>query len=512
MLAGDLLGHRARLTPEKLALVEIHTGARLSYAELDAETAKLARIWKELWGLPKGARVGILSHNRREFIEAFFAAGKSGICLVPLGTRLTASELAPICRDAGLSALLYESGFGDAVKVLRKAVDVPYWACIDGDPIDGGASLAELRAGIDGEFTSAECRPEDLYCLLYTSGTTGRPKGVMIPHRQVLWNGFNTVACWQLREDDISPIFTPLYHAGALGAFLVPLVTIGGTIVLHRGFDPEEIWRAIEGEGSTVVLGVPTIFRMLMEHPLFHTTRLDRVRWFISGGAPLPASIIEAYQQRGVPFKQGYGMTEVGVNCFSMTVEESVRKAGSIGKPMLLNQTRILSKEGHEAVPGEVGELQFRGPQVCLGYWNQPEVTAAAFDDEGWFHTGDLARRDEEGFYYIAGRCKEMIISGGVNIYPAEIEAAILRHSEVKDAVVVGVPDPRWGEAGVAFVVPVSGASVDEEQLLEFLAGQMGRYKLPKRIQFREELPRTSYGKVKKGELRQQFEADDGCD
>ncbi len=382
-------------------------------------------------------------------------------------------------------------------------VGVEGWIALDEPAAVADRPYGELTAGLDpAGFERRRCEPEDTYCLLYTSGTTGRPKGVVIPHRQVAWNGYNTVGSWQLREDDVSPIFTPLYHAGGLMAFLTPIFTIGGTIVLHRGFDVSEIWRTIERERCTVVLGVPTIWKMLMEAPEFATVDLSHVRAFYSGGAPLPHYIIEAYQQRGVVFKQGFGMTEVGVNCFSMTAEESVRKIGSIGKPLMFTEVRLVDEEGRDVPAGEVGELLFRGPHVCSGYWNNPEATAAALDADGWFHSGDLARRDEDGFFYIAGRQKDMIISGGVNVYPAEIEAALLLHPDVEDAAVVGVPDDRWGEVGVAFVVPLGGRRLDPEALAAHLAERLARFKIPKRFELIDELPRTAYGKVVKGELR----------
>jgi fatty-acyl-CoA synthase len=347
--------------------------------------------------------------------------------------------------------------------------------------------------------------PEDLYALLYTSGTTGKPKGVLIPNRMLAWNGYNTVACWQLREDDVSPIFTPLYHAGGLGAFLVPMVTIGGTIVLHRGFDASEIWRTIERERCTVVLGVPTIWKLLMEAPGFATVDLSHVRWLISGGAPLPEYLIEAYQARGVVFKQGYGLTEVGVNCFAMTVEESVHKKGSIGKPLMFTETRLIDAQGREVGEGEVGELLLRGPHVSLGYWRNPDATAAALDADGFFHTGDLARRDTEGFHYIAGRRKDMFISGGVNVYPAEIEAELLLHPGVQDAAVIGAPHPTWGEVGIAFVVARPGTELAPAALAAHLEARLAKYKVPKDWVFADALPRTAYGKVVKGDLQRQY-------
>lgn len=498
MLHGDLLGERTRLTPDKNAVVFVPTGERFTYAQLNARAIDCARLWRGTLGLARGSRFGVLSANRIEFLDAFFAAAKSGIVFVPLGTRLTPSELAAIARDAGLSGLFYDAAFADTIRQLQRLVSLPH--CISFD--DYPSLVAALP---DAPFDRERCDPEDIYVLAYTSGTTGRPKGVMIPHRQVSWNGYNTVACWQLRDDDVSPIFTPLYHAGGLFAFLVPIFTIAGTIVLHAGFDTDEVWRTIEHERCTVILGVPTIWKLLMEAPQFATADLSHVRACFSGGAPLPTYIIEAYQRRGVVFKQGYGMTEVGVNCFSMTIEESMRKRGSIGKPLMFTETRVVAADGTEAAAGDVGELWIRGPHVCRGYWNNPEATAAALDGDGWFHTGDLATRDSEGFHTIAGRQKDMIISGGVNIYPAEIEGQLLLHPDVRDGAVVGVPDDTWGEASVAFVVADPSQPPTPEALQAHLLQRLARFKLPRDWVFVDSLPRTASGKVVKGELRDAY-------
>jgi fatty-acyl-CoA synthase len=321
----------------------------------------------------------------------------------------------------------------------------------------------------------------------------------------VAWNGYNTVCCWQLTAADVSPIFTPLYHAGGLAAFLVPIFTVGGTIVLHRGFDPAEIWRTIEAERCTVVLGVPTIWKLLLEAPQFATTDLSSIRALYSGGAPLPVWLAEAYQRRGIVFKQGFGMTEVGVNCFAMSDADSVRKRGSIGTPLMHTEVRLVDAEGHDVAVGEVGELWFRGPHVALGYWNNPEATAEAWAGDGWFRSGDLARRDADDFFYIAGRRKELIISGGVNVYPAEIESELLQHPGVRDAAVVGVEHPTWGEVGIAFVVPIAPGSATADSIVAFLATRLARYKVPREIVYVEELPRTPYGKVVKGELAARY-------
>jgi fatty-acyl-CoA synthase len=505
VIHADVLGERARLTPGKTALVCVADGARYTYRDLDQRAGRMADAWLGACRFAPGDRVGLLAHNRVEFIDAFFAAARSGVILVPLATRLTPREIEFIAKDAGLRGLIYGGEFAETVLALTGVIDVESWIALDDRAAPGHARLV----GLLGEALARPARtgasrpgPEDICCLLYTSGTTGKPKGVMVPHRMVAWNGYNTAMCWQLREDDVSPIFTPLYHAGGLGAFLLPIFSIGGTIVLHAGFDPEQIWRTIEQERCTVVLGVPTIYKLLMETPGFRTVDLSHVRWLISGGAPLPLYIIEAYQKRGVVFKQGYGLTEVGVNCFSMTVEESVRKKGSIGKPMMFTEARAAGPDGSEVAAGEVGELWLRGPHVCKGYWNNPEATAAALDADGWFHTGDLARRDADGFYFIAGRQKDMLISGGVNVYPAEIEAELLLHPAVQDAAVVGVPDSTWGEVGAGCVVLREAGSVTGDELAEFLSARLAKYKIPRRWLFLDALPRTAYGKVIKGELR----------
>ncbi len=508
MIHGDVLGERARLSPESTALICAPSGPRLNYSELNHRAIRCARFWVEHCGLSKGDRVGILAKNRIEFLDAFFAAGKTGVILVPLNTRFTPVELGVILQDSGVKALLYDGEFGDKVRTLKQQHLLDHRIALD-DPLDP-ADLSYthcLQVSSPSEaWDIPRCRPEDLYCLLYTSGTTGKPKGVMIPHRMVAWNGYNTAACWQLRENDISPVFTPLYHAGGLSVFLVPIFVAGGTIVLHREFDASEVWATLEREKCTVMLAVPTIYKMLMEAPEFERVDLSHVRWFISGGAPLPVELIEAYRNRGVVLKQGYGLTEVGVNCFSMSSADSIRKAGSIGKPMMFTEARLAGSDGQEVSCGEAGQLWLRGPHVCSGYWNDAAATAASLDDQGWFHTGDLARRDGEGFFYIAGRSKDMFISGGVNVYPAEIEAVLLKHPQIRDAAVIGASHPTWGEVGVAFLVAEASNVPTSAEMTDFLAARLAKYKIPRQFIVVQDLPRTAYGKVLKGELRELFQ------
>lgn len=510
MLHGDILGERARLTPERTALVVAATGQRLSYGELDGRAAASARAWLGELDLCKGDRIAILSNNRVEFLEAYFAAAKSGVILVPLGTKLTPKELEFILRDAGVKALLYAGSFAETVRVLQRCVELDHWIALDDPTGPGDERYAELhRRGSASSIPLPPCGAEDTCFLMYTSGTTGRPKGVIVPHRMISWNAMNTMACWQLRETDVSPVFTPLYHAGGIEAFIPPIFAIGGTIVLHDGFDAAEVLRTIESERCTVALGVPTIYRMLLDHPDFEKTDLSHLRWLISGGAPLPVGLVEEYRERGVVLRQGYGLTEVGVNCFAMSSDEAIAHAGAIGRPMMFTEARLVDEDGQDVEDGQVGELCLRGPHVSGGYWNNAQATAAAYDEQGYFHTGDLARRDEHGLVSIVGRRTDMYISGGVNVYPPEIEAELLLHEQVEDVAVVGVPHPKWGETGVAFVLPRAGAADRQEPLRESLSqllrGRLAKYKLPRELVLVEELPRTAYGKVKKGELRQAY-------
>lgn len=484
MFERDLLSERARLTPDRLALVEVETGLRLTYAELDERAGRFADAVAQA-GLNPGERLGILALNSVDYLSLFFGAGRAGVIVVPLSTRATAHELSQIADDCDMRAVYYGKEFTEIVS----SWSIPRFPMGDSGPVRSG----------DPQLPRATRRdPESVACLLYTSGTTGRPKGVIIPWRQLLWNGYNTALCWDLRADDVSPVFTPLCHAGGLAAFLIPIFCAGGTVVLHKSFDTTEVWKTIQQEGCTVVLGVPTIWKLLAEAPEFETVDLSRVRWFISGGAPLPVSVIDIYQKRGVVMKQGYGLTEVGVNCFSMTTEDALRKPGSIGRPMMFTEARLIDSDGNEVVEGEIGELEFHGPHVSAGYWNNAAATAESYRPGGWFRTGDLARQDEEGFFYIAGRRKEMFISGGLNVYPAEIESVLLSHPLVRDAAILPVPDPTWGEAAVAFVV----TDVEEDVLTQFLAERLSRYKLPRRYVRVAALPRTPYGKVLKEELR----------
>ena len=502
MHAADLLSKRAHLTPNREALLELATGQRYSYANLNARANRLANLLRGL-GVEKGDRVSILANNSVAYLDLFYAVAKIGAVFAPLNWRLVSKELAYIVNDCEPKVLICGPEFFEVLTELQPQVKIAHYMGLEGLEIDAGLSYEQsLESASDAEPERPELNSEDPYCILYTSGTTGPPKGAVIPHRQVLWNCINAVASWGLSEQDVSPVFVPLFHAGGLFAFMTPLFYLGGRIVLARSLDVDESLRVIEQEQCTVILGVPTIYQMWMKSAVFESADFSHVRWFISGGAPCPETIINAWREaKGVVFRQGYGLTEVGPNCFSMTDEDSVPKTGSVGKPIFHSEMRIVDEKGNEMNVEEVGELLIRGPHVCVGYWKNPEATEKSIRN-GWFHTGDMARKDADGFFYIVGRFKDMIISGGENIYAAEVEATVLEHPDVAEAALIGQPDEKFGEVGLMVVVPREGASPSEEDVLKIFDGKLARYKIPKRVVFTDALPYSPYGKVQKAELK----------
>jgi fatty-acyl-CoA synthase len=339
--------------------------------------------------------------------------------------------------------------------------------------------------------------------ILYTSGTTGRPKGAVLTHGSITWNAVNTVTGWDLRRDDVTLTHTPFFHTGGWNVLTLPLLHRGGTVVLCRKFEPAETLAALERHGVTVLFAVPTMFQMILDCSAVRSTDLSRVRFFISGGASCPVPLIEAFQQLGVVFKQGYGLTEVGPNCFVLDERDAIRKAGSVGFPVLHLDVR-LAVDGREVRRGEVGELQLRGPTVCAGYFNKPEASAQAMTQDGFFATGDLFRQDEEGYFYVVGRLKEMYKSGGENVYPAEVERVLYEIPEVVEAAVVGVPDEKWGEVGHAFVALRPAQPLPAgEAILEHCRHKLAKFKVPRALTILDSLPKGASGKIHKQLLQQ---------
>jgi fatty-acyl-CoA synthase len=506
MPVTDLLGNRARLTPEREALLELETGRRFSYAELNERACRVANFLRDDLGVKAGDRVSILANNSVAFVDLFYGLAKIGAIFAPLNCRLVARELSYIVNDCDPRVLICGPEYSDVLAEMKPTIAVDHILSIDGAAVPDAAAYEDLLArGSAAEPEGPETDDEAAHCILYTSGTTGRPKGAIVPQRQVLWNCINTVISWGLTEQDVSPVFTPLYHAGGLFAFMTPLFYAGGRIVLSRGFDVDESLRVIREERCTVILGVPTIFQMWRDTPEYAAADFGHVRFFISGGAPCPVPLIDAWRaEKGVVFRQGYGLTEVGPNCFSMTDDESVTKTGSVGKPIFHSEMRLAAPDNAEVPVGEVGELAIRGPHVCAGYWENTEATAASLRN-GWFYTGDMARRDADGFYTIVGRFKDMIISGGENVYAAEVEAVFREHPAVAEAALIGQPDAKWGEVGVMVIVLERDQTAKEADLLAFCRDHLARYKVPKRVVIAASLPYSPYGKVIKSELKQKY-------
>ncbi|HRN67106.1 MAG TPA: long-chain fatty acid--CoA ligase [Promineifilum sp.] len=507
--AADLLRARAELTPDRVALLDVHTGVEYTYRQLNDRANRLAN-WLRGLGVGPGDRVSILAQNSVHTVDLLYGLGKIGAILAPLNWRLTARELAWIAADCAPKVLICGPEHTSLLAELRREVAFPVVVGIEGAAIEGALAYeACVAAAPVAEPPPPPPAGEDICCILYTSGTTGRPKGAMISHRQVLWNCINTVISWELTADDISPVMTPMFHAGGLFIFLTPLFYVGGKILLARSFDSEASLALIQRERATVVLGVPTLFQMWLGSPSFTAADFSAVRYFVSGGAPCPMSLIAAWRAaKGGYLRQGYGLTEVGVNCFTMTNEESVAKVGSVGKPVFHSRMRIVDEDGRDVARGETGELIIYGPHVCSGYWRNPEATARALRD-GWFHTGDMARQDADGFYYMAGRYKDMIISGGENVYAAEVETVFLEHPAVREAALIGHPDEKWGEVGVMIVVARPETATTAGELLAFCRDRLARYKVPKQVIFAESLPYSPYGKVIKAELREKYARSD---
>lgn len=505
--AAELLTRRARLTPEREALLDVPGGRRYSYRELNERACRVANYLRGSVGIQKGDRVGIIAQNGVHYVDLMYGLAKIGAILVPFNWRLKPQELEYVANDCSPSLIICAPDFADLLALAAPKLSCKRFCSLGGAAIERDFAYEDMLA--QGSASEPE-RPEGLseddpLFILYTSGTTGKSKGAVIPQRQMLWNCINTVISWGLSESDVAPVFTPLYHAGALFIFLAPLFYAGGRVIIERDFEPDRAIRLIEREKCTVVLGVPTLFRLWYDCASFKGADFSSVRFFVNGGAAIPTELMAAWRaEKGVVFRQGYGLTEVGVNCMSMTNEESVKYAGSVGKPIFHAEIRLLGDDGLEVPVGENGEICIKGPHTCLGYWNNPEATAAALVD-GWFHTGDMGMRNEEGFIWIRGRYKDMIKSGGENIYAAEVETVFREHPAVQECALIGKPDPKWDEVGLMVVVLRKGMSASGPELCAFCKERIANYKVPKEVVFAEALPYSPYGKVVKAELRAKY-------
>ena len=501
--AHDFVAKRAALHPARTALIEAETGEHISYGMLNERADRLAVCLSGL-GIGKGDRVGVLSLNCAAMVELLLACGKIGALFVPFNYRLSADELKGIIADAEVSLFCSD---GSNARIVRELEDVlppeSMKVALDEAAVLTGGCVFYASIFEEEQKAGAAMGPrpavalEDPWIICYTGGTTGTPKGAVLTHGSVLWNAVNTITGWGLREDDVAPVFTPLFHTGGLNVLLTPLLLMGGTSILVSTFDPEKVFDIIDRYGATYVFMVPAMLRMMIRSPLWQQEAFGRVRELVTGGAPCPIDVYEAFAAKGKRFRMGYGLTEAGPNNFHIDPAAALDYLGSVGKPLPFVEARIEGEGGPGAGPGHTGELLLRGGHVFAGYWKKPGETAAVLAD-GWLRTGDLARRDDEGNFFIVGRKKEMYISGGENVYPAEVEQAVMRHPDVEEAAVVGVPDEKWGESGLGAVVLKSGAGLTGDELKSYLRGKIAHYKVPKRFVFMDELPKTGAGKIDK--------------
>jgi fatty-acyl-CoA synthase len=475
------------MSPDRVAVV--HEGREWTFREVHRRTDRLAGALRAL-GVGHGDRVAYLGLNHPRFLETLFAAGKAGAIFVPLNFRLAAPELAYILGDCGARVLVHGAEHAE----LARQLDVPH--------VVGPEAYEELEPGPIPEETVSR---DEIAMILYTSGTTGRPKGVALTHANLAWNSLNVLIDVDLAGDEVTLVSGPMFHVAALNQTVLPTFLKGGTAVLMSAFRPDEAFELIERHRVTYMFGVPAMFQTLSAAPGWERADLSSVRTLICGGAPVPEALITVYRQRGLTFLQGYGLTESGPSALFLRRFDDHTKIGSAGTASFFTDVEVRRADGTEVKPGEPGEVVIRGPHVMAGYWQQPEATAAVLDEDGWLHSGDVAVLDADGHAYIRDRIKDMIISGGENIYPAEVEDALYGHPAVAECAVIGVPDPRWGEVGRAIVVLRPGAEAQPTELLGFLAGKIANYKIPKSVVFADTLPRTASGKLVKTRLRADY-------
>ena len=492
---GSWPARRARMTPRRLAVV--HDGRSMTYAELDDRVNRLAHALRGL-GVRPGDRVAYLGANHPAFLETMFATAGLGAVFVPFNTRLAAPEIAYMLDDSGTSVLVWAPELSETVAAVGDRPTLRHRIGV-GDPGDSGYQALMAR----GEPTPIDSPVDldDLCMIMYTSGTTGSPKGAMLTHGNLTWNCYNLLVDLDLASDEVALISAPMFHTAALNQTALPVFLKGGTNVLVSKFDPENTFHLIKEHGITLVFGVPAMFRQISLSPRWAVADLSTIRILHCGGAPVPETMIRTYQERGLTFVQGYGMTEASPGTLFLRPEESVRKAGSAGTPCFFTDVRVVGPDLVDTAPGEIGEVIVQGPNVMAGYWHRPDDTDTATAG-GWLHSGDAAVVDDEGFVFIVDRIKDMIISGGENIYPAEVEKVIYEHPAVKECAVVGVPDERWGEVGRAVVVLRDDAPAEPEEILGFLDGRVARYKIPKSVVLVDGLPRNAAGKLLRNEIR----------
>jgi fatty-acyl-CoA synthase len=493
----DCIAHHAMRRPHSLAAVDLATGRHHTYRDYDDRISRLAGSFRSQYGIVAGDRIAVLAPNTTDTFEVQFACGRIGAIFVPLNWRLAKPELRAILADCTPAMLVYDLEFAERAHELADGIGqlISLGPMFEHIALDGAALEKPIAAALD-----------DISTILYTSGTTGRPKGAIITHGMNFWNTVHSMSLAGVARSTVFLGLLPLFHTGGLNVFSYPVFQAGGTVIIMRNFDPGEALQLIgdASAGVTHMFGVPANYQFMGQHPRFQETDMGRLVFAGVGGAPTPDTILRTWQEQGAILQQGYGMTETSPLVLVLDKQDAVRKAGSAGKPALNMEMRVVGDDGTDAAFGMIGELWVKGPNITKGYWNQPEVTAASFTDS-WLHTGDAALVDDEGYYFIVDRWKDMYISGGENVYPAEIENVIYQNELVAEAAVIGISDARWGQVGRAIVVVKAGHTLTEDAVVAHCAANLARYKLPHSVVFAEALPRNATGKVHKPTLRQAF-------
>ena len=504
---GLFLTKRAFLTPHREAYVDSRPeGTRLSFKELNQRCNQVANAFLAD-GIERGERVALLLMNGAEFMEAYFALAKVGTLIVPLNWRLLADELEFILKDSGATRLIYGEEFQEVVAELHsrgKRTDIRQWLQVEGERqiAQFAQSYEAFRDAATGTETEARGEGDDRLYIMYTSGTTGLPKGVVHTHNTAIWAVLTIAASADYHDGDRYLSALPMFHVGALTPLAVN-VHQGATSVVMRTFDPVRAWSLIEHERITGGLMVPAMMNFMAEVPDIERCDHSKLRWIMTGGEPVPVALLKRYADLGIRARQGYGLTEACGPACLMDSENALARPDSAGKPYFHTSIRVVDADGNDCPPGVPGEILVSGPHVMVEYWNRPQATAETLVDS-WLHTGDLGVMDADGYISIRDRLKDLIISGGENIYPAELEDVLMTHPDILEAAVIGVPSERWGESPLAIVVR-RGGSLREADVLNHCVGKLAKYKRPKQAVFVEEMPRNPSGKILKRVLRERF-------
>ena len=492
------IDRHADFDPAKPALV--FGDRRISYAELSADISATARALKHTCGIARGDRVAFLGFNGPEFLILMFACARLGAMFIPLNWRLAPPEHAFILQNAAAKLAVCEPEFTEHMAGLRKDVPDCLFAATHSPP-EGWMSLAVARSEAGGDDANPHVGPDTPLLLVYTSGTTGTPKGAVLTQAAVQGNAFNSLHMHDMTSTDRVLTVLPMFHVGGLNIQTTPALYAGATVILHAKFDPGAVLTAIEDEEPTLMVLVPATIAALAAHPRWHDTTLNSLRAVTTGSSIVPLHLLHAFHHRGVPVLQVYGSTETGPVSAYLRIRDAVRKEGSAGKTALHCRVRIVDEEDRDVAAGVSGEILVQGPNVMFEYWGDTEATAEALRD-GWFHTGDIAYRDEEGYLFVNDRKKDVVISGGENIYPAELETVLHEMPGVAEAAVVGRADAKWGEVPVAVIAPEEDADLEAELVLRSFEGRLAKFKHPKDVIFVDALPRNVMGKVQKSDLR----------